>query len=199
MSFEKKLGKSALDFKTIVYPKIKNWFGGGDLIPIEGTTEKTLAELLDQNSGIDAWYIETNKGIRGVASRIQWKDKAKNPKNFPYNTFSVRYEKYNDVRTEFEKLSHAIKEDWIYPYWFVQAYLTCHQGELLSVARCETKTLINLLKTNPNKYRLIDNYKDAYFKAVPWNDFENHDLYINIKTEQQISPKKKPLEAFFNA
>ena len=164
-----------------MWPQIKSWFGDGDLIPVEAVTNVEMAKLLDTCAGIDAWYVETNKGIRGIGSRVQW--------GVNYKTFTIRKEKFNGWRTEYEKLCDAIENDWLYPYWFCQAYLTEKKGRLCSVAVVETKKLINYIKTYDPIY--ISNKTDAWFWVINWSKIGKVDPIL-IKDNES-------LEAFFNA
>jgi len=190
MSVRGPMRKSAYDFKNIVWPKINQWVGSGKLIPVENVTEYEMAKLLDQTSGIDAWYVENNVGIRGIASRVQWRCNAKNPKMFPYETFTVRQQKYNRIPTEFRKLTNAIENDWLYPYWFVHAYMTEPRGKLMSVSCVKTKDLIKFITNNPELCPIRDNYVDAWFYAAKWDDIrEKYDL--NTFSEKTILKKSK--------
>lgn len=154
------LRDSARDFKQIVWPEIQKWFGDGELIPVEAVTESEMAKKLDMYSGIDAWYIQEDSGIRGIGSRVQWGD--------DYRTFTIRKEKFNRVRTEFEKLCNAIDNDWLYPYWFTQAYLTDRNGRLLSVATAKTEDIIKYIKEIDCPVRPTD---DAWFYYIEWSLF----------------------------
>lgn len=181
-----KLRESARDFLEVVWPQIRNWFGNGELIPVEAVTESEMAKCLDRNAGIDAWYIETENGIRGIASRVQWgKD---------WKTFTVRIKTVFGSRTEYQKLSNAIKNDWLYPYWFVQAYLT-ESKKLLNVARCKTKDLIEYIDIN--KHELEDKILVARrgrpnpFCPVEWamfrQDYPIDIFYDVVEPEHQFT------------
>jgi len=140
-SLNEKLRESAKDFIGIVWPEIKTWFGSGILEPVEAVTEPEMTRLFDQISGIDAWYIENENGIRGIASRVQW---GKN-----YRTWTVRMKTIFGGRTEYQKLTNAIENDWLYPYWTVQAYLTkTKRKRLLDVGKCKTEDLIEYMQEN---------------------------------------------------
>ena len=165
-SIEEKLRESAQDFLYVVWPQIRDWFGPGQLIPVEAVTESEMAKSLDQKSGIDAWYIENENGIRGISSRIQWgKD---------WKTFTVRMKTIYGGRTEYEKLTNAIENEWLYPYWFCQAYLTMNK-RLLNVGLCKTTDLIEYMQEN--KIRLEGQVKKANsgrrnpFCYISWMNF----------------------------
>ena len=101
------LKESSKDFLEIVYPQIKDWFGDGELIPVESVTKSDMAKKLDMYSGIDNWHIVTNEGIRGLSSRVQYyKD---------WSTFTVRLGRITGARTQYAKKLHAIEKDYLYP------------------------------------------------------------------------------------
>ena len=69
------LSNSASDFVNIVWPSISSaeGIGGGQIIPVEAVSSNEFASELDVLAGVDAWQIvENNKGVRGIASRVQW-------------------------------------------------------------------------------------------------------------------------------
>jgi hypothetical protein len=161
------LSESAKDFLEIVYPKIKDLLGGGKLVPVQMVTSSEMAVLLDRCSCIDAWYVEDDRGIRGIASRVQY--------DVDYQTFTVRRSRASGTRTEFEKLAFAIKREWLYPFWFCQAYIAKNPKRLLSVALCRTKDLIEYISKGSE---LEDWYvggvcRDgtATFYVVSWKKF----------------------------
>jgi hypothetical protein len=163
----KDLSESAKDFLEIVYPKIKNQLGNGKLVPVQAVTADTMATLLDQYACIDAWYIEDDKGIRGIASRVQY--------DADYRTFTVRKSRVSGARTEFDKLTFAIKKEWLYPFWFCQAYIARNPKRLLSVAVCKTKDLVEYISTGSEQddwyVRNVDRDGAATFYVVDWDKF----------------------------
>jgi hypothetical protein len=197
--FEVSLPKSAQYFLTYVYPQIEKqqWFKGGYLVPVEATNNE-MAKLIDQYSSIDYWNLQTNIGIRGLASRVQY--------NSNFDTFTVRKERIETgARTEFEKLSNAIQNNWLYPYWFCQAYIYlkpyCY---LNSIAICKTNDLIEYICNGVEnidwKIRTTYDKGAADFYAVPWdlnsalrlglqNNFESH---YEIRKWSFNKVKKKP-------
>lgn len=165
MSFKQiDLSDSARDFKEIVWPNIKEWFGEGELIPVEAVTESNMARKLDMYSGIDAWYIQPSEGIRGISCRVQWGPKA-------WQSFTIRKKRDSGARTEYEKLCNAINNDWLYPYWFSQSYLTERKGKLLSSGLGKTKDLIEYIQ----KYRPDPiPGPNAWFYPIFWDEFKKY-------------------------
>lgn len=165
-SWDENLRESAKDFLNVVWPKIKEWFGSGDLIPVEAITDSEMAILFDQKSGIDAWYIEDENGIRGIASRVQWGWK-------DWRTFTVRMKTIFGGRTEYQKLTNAIENDWLYPHWTCQAYLTKNK-HLLNVGRCKTKDLIEYMQDNKEllerQTRIVNKGRPNPFCYISWDE-----------------------------
>ena len=171
----KDLTRSAKNFIEIVYPEIKQWFGNGQLVPVEAVTEIEMAKMLDMNSGIDAWYVETENGIRGIGSRVQY--------DTDYSSFTIRKKRVGGTRTEYEKLSNAIENEWLYPHWFCQAFI---DGEYLSNAGlCTTIDLIEFIKNGTlDKDYFINSCSNAEFFVVYWKHFRNkYDINILRETK----------------
>jgi hypothetical protein len=79
------LGQSASDFVNIVWPVVKGLplIGGGQLQPVEASSDAEFAKTLDMLAGIDAWQVLSSPmAMRGLASRVQWGQ--------AHNTFTVR-------------------------------------------------------------------------------------------------------------
>ena len=172
--FHDALSKSAQDFLTCVYPHIKDWFGQAILKPVEAVTNNEMADMLDRLSGIDAWIIETKKGIRGLASRVQY--------DSTFETFTVRKERETGARTEYEKLSYAIKHDCLYPFWFCHAYLQTNPKELTNVALCKTLDLVDIISNGKERIdydiRQAGKFGCSTFYAVKWDRFQELDKFI---------------------
>jgi hypothetical protein len=146
---ERAMRQSATDFLNVVWPIMGDYFGGGELIPVEVVTDSGFTDKLDQLAGIDAWHILKNKqGMRALASRVQWR----NPNwkcKYPCNTFTIRHETLSGVATEEEKRQYALQHrdrGLLFPYATVQAYLETFGGPLLSFGIIKTEEL----------YRLVD-------------------------------------------
>src|SRR6266702_375825 len=134
------LSDSAFDMHRIVWNAIAEWCGGGEYCPVETKADISLAKDLDILAGIDGFQKRPQRGVmRGIASRIQWGDKA-------WNTFTLRKSRSSKVDTELKKrlwqLAHR-HEGYLYPHITVQAYITQRRvGDLLSVALAHTHELI---------------------------------------------------------
>lgn len=139
MSFENDLTDSSKAFLQLVWPVMKSRLGGGDVIPVESVTDRSMAQMLDQYSGIDAWHVTGNKQMRGISSRVQF-----GPKN--WDSFTVRYARDSGAATEYEKRKRDIESagGYLYPQITVQAYVSDRkEGELLSIGIIKTASLID--------------------------------------------------------
>lgn len=134
------LSNSASDFVKIVWPFIASaeGIGGGQIIPVEAVSPDDFAGELDILAGVDAWQIVQNKkGMRGIASRVQW--------GGDYKSFTIRYSTPSGAETEFQKRLRAIQspdEGYLFPHLTVQAFLDKQGGKILSVAAIPTRHII---------------------------------------------------------
>lgn len=133
----------------------------GKIHNIESSNNKVLL-LMDQMSGID--YIrENNKGLQGIAARVQW-GKA-------YNSFTIRSERHTGSKTELEKRIHQIKNEYFYPTFTLQAYFDNRvDNNLLSIAIIKTKDLYKIYQESPLLFQTRKS--DNKFKFIYWNDLK---------------------------
>jgi hypothetical protein len=146
-----RLARSQRDFLALVWPQISHNCGGGDIIPVESVSDSGFASTLDLSAGIDAWQTldDTTAGtvLRGIASRVQWGDRA-------WDTFTVRRSVASGRQTEYAKRLAALNEDrgYLYPHLTVQAYI---DGDvLLSVGVARTRQVIEAVRSDkwrPNR------------------------------------------------
>jgi len=135
-----------------------------------------MAMLLDQYSSIDAWYIKKDEGVRGLASRVQY--------DYTCNTFTIRRSRESGARTEFDKLTYAIENQWLHPYWFCHAYIypVKPQKKVYSVALCKTLDLIKHIQKGQEGHdyyiRSVDKYGAADFYVVPWVKLEEKGYFL---------------------
>jgi hypothetical protein len=130
------LGRSAKDFRDIVWPRIASWCHGGELVPVEAVTEGKMARALDTLAGIDAWQVVDGQGVRGIASRVQY--------GLAYDSFTIRVQRPSGAPTEMHKRLAALErpgEGWLLPALTCQAYLDSRGGTLLSVGLVRTRAL----------------------------------------------------------
>lgn len=156
------LSKSAEAFAGIVWPAIREAIGGGELIPVESVTSTGFAAKLDQIAGIDAWVIQQDAHMFGLASRVQWPD---GRPGWPYKTFTIRMSRPTGSVTEFAKRKQQIATDGsLYPRWTCHAYVA--EGALVTAAFALTKHVIKAVEMNIGRERTV--YDGVKFWAVPW-------------------------------
>jgi len=139
------LSDAAYDFNRVVWPAISEGLGGGYVIPVEMTSMKEWAKQLDLLAGIDLWQVVDNEmGLRGIASRVQWKDS-----DSYCSTFTIRETGPGGraSNTEWQKRQYALvcrDNGIISPYYTVHAYLwkPKREGSLIAVGVVETSRLI---------------------------------------------------------
>jgi hypothetical protein len=128
---ERSINKSSRAFMDVVWPVISKYIGGGDIVPVEGVTDESMAQKFDTISGIDAWQI-TDKGIRGIASRVQ-------PQGKSWDTFTIRRSLVSGQKTEWHKRVETIfsqQQGSLYPAVTVQAYMNFNYTEPLYSVAC---------------------------------------------------------------
>jgi hypothetical protein len=103
-------------FQYGAWSKIAPILGGGNLYPVEASSIE-IFNILDRNSGIDAWQIRNDNKIIGLATRCQWTHVA-----FP--TFTIRLRTIGGGRTEFQKRLEEIRsaDNPVSPSYLIQSY-----------------------------------------------------------------------------
>ena len=196
-SYAKDLGDSAHDFTYIVWPKLKalGWLTG-IMLPVEAVTDDTMKEYLDRLAGIDLWVINDDKGITGLASRIQWGARA-------WNSFTVRRTRATGTATEWEKRRTAMASQgqYIYPYWSCQAYVTVRPsrvngrlmscGQLLSVGLARTEDIFDHLERTPVTHRETHSDGNTFFVAW-WGQMQGAGYPVSAWAPTNNSPKTDP-------
>jgi len=174
---------SAFDFKRLVAPIIIDWIGGGEIISIESLAGEKSADIFDAHAGIDAIQIKTEEGIRGIASRIQWREY--------FKSFTIRYKLKSNKDTEFIKRKRAIKSKsgLFYPYWTSQAYVTERRiGNLLYLCMIKTEDLYNFIKNNTEKIKIKSNPKDGNEFIIVWvNDLKKYHFVHTHENRAEIA------------
>ncbi len=157
------MAASSKAFAEIVWPKISEMCGGGEIVGCEDTKDGTLAFQLDRVAGIDAWQIidKPIHLVRGMGIRVQPLE----PHHPDYRTFTVRYSRPSGKPTEYQKRKAAIEHGWLYPRVTIQAYT--RDGVLVSAAMAHTEEVIQ--KADPTKRK--PNKWGEELIAVPWREF----------------------------
>ncbi|NHZ84874.1 MAG: hypothetical protein GWP19_03225 [Planctomycetia bacterium] len=172
-NFETQLKRSSITFDTYFKNAVLEIFKGEFEI-VEGITESKMAQNLDQLAGIDLWFLNTNRGIRGVANRIQFQEKN-------WRTFTVRKSRESGVKTEYEKRKYAIEHDWLYPDITLQGYIN-KKNEVLGFAIAKTKDIIYMIDNglcHENKTGK-DQIGQAEFYIIDWDKMKKQGFPITI-------------------
>lgn len=125
------------------------------IVEVEG--QNNALKSLDLYAGIDYLLID-DKGVRGIASRIQ--------EGPCYRTFTIRVSKKSGAKTEFEKRIDAFADNYIYPYYTLQAYA---DNDKIIYAVCRTTDLYKFVFENPEKVQ-VRTTTNASFFVVNWSD-----------------------------
>ena len=211
----KDLNDSANDFKHVVWPQIKHWCQDGEIIPMETVTDSNFAKRLDMLAGIDAWQVVSGKGIRGVASRVQYQykmvfdPKAKRmveKKQFtkPYASFTVRKMRSSGAETEWAKRIRAIDDpgNWLAPSLIIQAYLDRRGGRLLAAFMVENNKMFEFAKSDfeNSVYEIKPNRYDGNLMAIFWVKWlEQYSVKVKQFVQDGINcmhPNKDPQYPF---
>lgn len=166
------LEKSAKAFDRLVKPHAMRLLRGEFEI-VESVTQSRVAQLLDVLAGIDLWFFDTERGVMGVANRVQWGDKS-------WRTFTIRKSRDSGARTEFEKRCEAIQGGWLYPQLTLQAYVTRDRQRLLSFAIAYTRDIIALLERGEGEVRKTGSaqHGQAEFYVLGWDTLREHNCKL---------------------
>lgn len=131
-----------------VWPKLRDLFGGGELVAVECDEHNCLiASTLDLQSGADYFHrLPDGTTHHIIAARIQWSG------SFP--TFTIRYAiswrlENGDPRayetTEWAKRKRARAKQGIRPNFFVQAYYVDGGKQLASIGVVEADPFVDAI------------------------------------------------------
>jgi len=192
LDVKRDLENSIYDTEKILFPKLKELkCFSGELINIQkASLDPTMSNYLnliarfDQLAGIDIWNIKTNKGIIGIANRIQW---TKNP----YNTFTIRRTRDTGTETEYPKVLRSLENETLYPKFMIHSYISERRiGELLTFAIAKTRDVFQVIidgnceiKTN------IKGDKNTFF-YVYWDRMKEEGFEIQIYDLTEKEQKK---------
>jgi len=154
-----------------------------------------ICKWLDKNAGIDL-IGKKNDNLISMACRIQW--------SINYRTFTIRYKRKSGAKTEYEKRIEAIKKDYIYPGWTLQAYIDgkfdiynkLTNGNSLKILGCalvKTKPLYEYIENNINNIHYnTANYENNEFIYVYWNDVKHLDGFWRYSKNEKkyFAPKQ---------
>lgn len=185
------LSDSAFEFDRVVWPRIKSFCGGGDMMPVESVTADGVIRQLDVLAGIDVLQIHGEHGIRGIASRVQWNDSRP---GFPYRTFTIRKTRSSGASTEYKKRAKALNDagGWFCPHLTCQAYCTLpkREGELVAVAVAETRHVIDAISSGD---RQVNETSNADFWVVSWDDMRRLGFKVLEWPKPSIAPNENEI------
>ena len=159
---------SARQFLKHLKPRLEQFLEGSQIFHTEADPNAGLARAFDTVASIDAWIVQPNLGMCGLASRIQQVDINQHK---PYNTWTIRLERESGVRTEYDKLCYARKHGFLYPYWSAQAYIHKYDDDrLLSFAVGKTTAILDAIARGDSWVKTTgsDQYGQAAFHCVNW-------------------------------
>lgn len=164
MNFVDALQRSMSDSKEHLFPTLEKVLDG-ELIVIEGDDINETKRLLDTMAGIDLFAVNPIKGMRGVASRLQW-GKA-------WRTFTIRKERESGTKTEYEKRKYAIENGYLYPRITMQAYID-HKQNIVTIGIAYTEDIIRCIDNGNCKIRRTgaDQKGQASFYVVEWDEMK---------------------------
>lgn len=161
---ERDMKRSQCAFIEHVWQAISPHVGGGRAISMECSQDSELRSLFDSVSGVDAWQVVNGKGMYGISSRVQ-------PSGHDWSTFTVRLARRSGARTEWAKLREAVFSDdgRLYPKWFVQAYMSRDNANLISCAAVKTAELVRHIDCLCQEDRDTRETCNARFWIVGWD------------------------------
>lgn len=170
-TWEDDLERSTKVFKQSVYPEIRHLLGEGRIIPVEAVTDNEMADKLDKHAGIDFWFIQTDTGMFGIASRVQ-------DGGTDWSTFTVRRRRFSGADTEFKKRKRQLKNDYLTPRYTCQAYTDGH--DFINAGLVKTRDLIRYIDegSRGDEY-IVRKTSNADFFVVEWSDIgREHDVMV---------------------
>lgn len=164
MSFVEALQKSMSDSKEYLFPIIERVLDGR-LIVVEGDDFNETKRLLDTLAGIDLFSANHSKGMRGVASRVQW--------GRAWRTFTIRKERKSGVKTEHEKRKYAIENGFLYPKITMQAYIEDDKS-MVTIGIAYTEDIIKCIDDGDCYVKDTSEKQkgQASFFVVKWDDMK---------------------------
>jgi len=164
--------ESENNFRKIVWPEIKHWFGdSAELYNTENHTDSLRTEF-DHVAGVDFWVVESGAGMLSIASRVQTYDKT---------TFTVRYSRSSGNDTEYQKRMRQLENHYELPTYTVQAYIDETLGVLRNAAACPTEQLYQYISDGEpdDDWPLIESNESETFFPVSWGELDSEvDLLV---------------------
>jgi hypothetical protein len=163
-NFAADFAKSKKSFFDIVRPCFLETFGGV-FLQTEGI-EHEVAKALDVYASVDALWCAKSSVVYCVSLRVQY--------GTCYNTFTVRKTRTTGSKTEYEKISDAIKNDTTYPHLSLQAYI---KSNMVFGAITRTKNIYECIE-NGLCMKLVNGQDGNGFIAVKWDTIKQEGYKI---------------------
>lgn len=170
--FKTALKKSSIAFKKHFRdPLLKILKGKFEVV--EGVTKDEMAKTLDMLAGIDIWHFDEKFGVRGVASRIQH--------GKSWDTFTVRKTRESGAKTEYEKRTYAMDNEFLYPILTFQGYIS--NNAPLSFALTKTKDIFWMIENGFCYLKKTGKEQDgqAEFYVIDWKNMVKNKKRIEIR------------------
>lgn len=177
-NWEDDLAQSTRQFRDIVWPEIRHWFGDDpEIHPVEGRDDG-LFQAFDQLAGVDFWLVNQGLGMASIASRVQ--------SDYDYETFTIRHSRESGADTEHQKRMKQLTTDHQLPTWTVQAYVEPVLQVVQNAAACRSESLYQYIsqKGEPgDEWPLIQSNESETFYPVPWSELDGElDLRIQNRS-----------------
>ena len=168
----KDMDKTAIIFNRFLKPRLAELLGG-KIENIEGSTKDDMVKAFDRFAGIDAWLIKSDEGIRGIASRIQLGDKN-------WRSFTIRKERETGHSTEYDKRKYSMTNNWIYPFWIVQAFVSKDGQNLLGFGLAKMCDIIEAIDKGLCYERQSgsDQVGKATFYVCNWDTLKTNNYFF---------------------
>lgn len=185
---------SSQAFIDLVWPKVSESVGGGELYPVEMSTDsRAFLSKLDQVAGIDGWIVQ-NRHMFGIASRVQ------SAGDHLYKTFTVRTKRPHGKPedTEYEKRRNQIRtKGSVWPLWTCQAYIDRSTNTLVQAAIAKTEDVIDAVTLKLGYERRA--YSGEQFWVVNWSDLWLLGYQMTVVQNGKVYRRASPIDPFGDA
>lgn len=162
------------DFATLVWPIVREWCGGGELLDVEagawGSQGSRLARILDGYCGIDWLQVFSERRVaRGLASRIRYGPRV-------YRTFTLKSTTGDERLSELDRRRPLIEEPesgWTGSTFTVQAHLEKDGGAVLYVCMARTRHVLVAALRGLGSEPPANRYDGSRFLAIEVDDLRN--------------------------
>lgn len=164
------------DFELMIEPLLKNYFGAESESRLVNMKESKTDFDLDSKNSIDG-FLKIGEKEYAFGLRIQPGEN--------YKSFTIRKSRESGKKTEYEKICNNIKNEKLYPYFFIQAYV--YRRTVSSCAFCRTIDLIDYIKAGKAEVKITgkDQIGQAKFFVIYWRDLIKLGVKIRVYTKEK--------------